>query len=126
MFTCPSARIDLRVGGTSIICMRAPASFGGQDMYSTWAYTQIIPLLKLEFIHNLADEQGNKIDPSVIGMPPDFPQDQHQIIAFKDLGDGTTELTVTQFGWLPGNMMKMAKMGMEQSLVKIEKALVGG
>ena len=37
-FSCPSAKLDLREGGTSLICMRAPASFGGQDMYSIWAY----------------------------------------------------------------------------------------
>ncbi len=34
-FTSPSAKIDFREGGTSLVCMRAPEEFGGQDMYST-------------------------------------------------------------------------------------------
>src|SRR5664279_5577600 len=28
-FTSPSADLDFRVGGTSLVCMRAPAEFGG-------------------------------------------------------------------------------------------------
>ena len=125
IFTCPSAMIDLREGGTSIICMRAPKEFGGQDMYSTWYYTKIIPLERIELIHNLSDKDGNKIDPAKIGMPANFPQGQRQVIAFRKLGEGRTELSVTQFGWLPGNMMEMAKMGMEQTLVKMAKVVEG-
>jgi len=30
-FTSPSADMDVRVGGTSLVCMRAPAEYGGQD-----------------------------------------------------------------------------------------------
>ena len=42
-FTCPLARLDFREGGRSLVCMRAPTEFGGQDMYSTWTYTKIVP-----------------------------------------------------------------------------------
>jgi len=38
-FTPPSAEMDFRVGGASLVCMRAPAEYGGQDMYHTWTYT---------------------------------------------------------------------------------------
>ena len=34
-FTCPVAKMDFREGGTSLVCMRAPKEFGGQDMYNT-------------------------------------------------------------------------------------------
>jgi uncharacterized protein YndB with AHSA1/START domain len=43
-FTSPSAKIDFREGGTSLVCMRAPVDFGGQDMYSTWVYQKIVPM----------------------------------------------------------------------------------
>jgi hypothetical protein len=33
------AEMDFRVGGASLVCMRAPAEYGGQDMYHTWTYT---------------------------------------------------------------------------------------
>jgi len=43
-FTCPVADMDFREGGTSLVCMRAPAEYGGQDMYNTWTYTKIMPM----------------------------------------------------------------------------------
>ncbi len=54
-FTCPSAEMHFREGGTSIVCMRAPKEFGGQDMYSAWAYKEIVPMQSIEFVQNLAD-----------------------------------------------------------------------
>jgi len=122
-FTSPSAEMDFREGGTSLVCMRAPQEFGGQDMYSTWAYTNIVPMERIEYIHNLADKDGNKVDPVAMGMPADFPQDQRQLITFKSLGDNKTELTVTEYGWTEGQMMEMSRMGLEQCLDKMAASL---
>src|SRR6187401_2470116 len=87
-FTSPSAKMDFREGGTSLVCMRAPKDFGGQDMYSTWVYQKIVPMERIEFLQNLADKDGNLIDPAEIGMPPEFPRDMHTVVTFKDLGNG--------------------------------------
>jgi uncharacterized protein YndB with AHSA1/START domain len=76
------------------------------DLYSTWQYRRIVPLRQIEYIHNLADKDDNKIDPTSIGMPPDFPQDLRNLVAFKDLGDGKTELTVTEYDWTVGQRRK--------------------
>lgn len=122
-FTSPSAKIDLRKGGTSLVCMRAPKELGGQDMYSTWTYTKIAPRKCIEYIHNLADKNGNKVDPVKMGMPADFPQYLRNLVAFKDMGGGKTELTVTEYEWPIGQMMEMSRMGMEQCLDKMAKAL---
>lgn len=124
-FTCPSAVMDVREGGRSILCMRAPAWFGGQDMYSTWEYRKIVPMERIEFIHNLSDKEGNPIEPSTLGMPADFPKDQLQIVEFKSLDNGGTELTITEYGWMPGQMMKMSEMGMNQCLNKMAAMLEG-
>src|SRR6476620_9761860 len=62
-FTSPSAKIDFREGATSIVCMRAPKDFGGQDFYNTWAYQHIVPMQRIEFIQNLSDKDGEPIDP---------------------------------------------------------------
>jgi len=56
-FISPSAKIDFREGRTSLVCMHAPKEFGGQDMYSTWAYKKIVPMQSIEFIQNLADKE---------------------------------------------------------------------
>jgi uncharacterized protein YndB with AHSA1/START domain len=117
-FTCPLARIDFRVGGTSLLCMTAP-QFGFGEMYSTWHYREIVPMQRIEYIHNLADADGHKVDPVALGMPADFPQDQRNMVTFKDLGGGQTELTVTEFGWTPGQMMDMSRTGLEQCLAKL-------
>jgi uncharacterized protein YndB with AHSA1/START domain len=42
-FTSPVAKMDVREGGTSLVCMRAPSELGGQDIYNTWTYHKIIP-----------------------------------------------------------------------------------
>jgi len=119
-FTCPLAKMDVREKGTSIVGMSSP-QFG--ESYSTWDYQTIIPMQHIEFIHNLADQDGNKIDPASIGMPPDFPVDQRQVINFKPVGTHQTELTITEYGWEPGKMMELSQMGMEQCLDKLENLI---
>lgn len=120
-FTSPSAKIDFREGGISLVCMRAPADFGGMDMYSTWVYQKIVPMQSIEFIENLSDENGNLIDPAVLGMPPEFPRDTRTVVAFKDLKNGKTEMTVTQYN-MPATdteMGKNAELGLNQSIDKM-------
>ena len=118
-FTAPLARMDVRVGGTSLVCMRAPSEFGGQDYYSTWEYRAIEPLRRIEYVHNLADQDGNPVDPVALGMPPDFPRDQRHAVTLEALGDDRTRLTVTEYGWTVGRMMEMSRLGMGQCLDKM-------
>lgn len=122
-FSCPQAAIDFREGGTSLVCMRSPTELGGQDSYSTWSYTTIVPYEKIEYIHNLADSKGNPIDPASAGMPEDFPQNQRHVVEFKKRTDSKTEVTVTEYEWTVGRMMELSKMGMEQCLNKMASAL---
>jgi uncharacterized protein YndB with AHSA1/START domain len=118
-FTSPTCKMDFRMGGTSVVCMRAPQELGGQDMYSTWAYRVIEPMRRIEYIHNLSDQHGNKADPVTLGMPVDFPQDQVHTVTFKSLGSGRTEVTVTEYGWTPGRMLDMSRLGLNQCLDKM-------
>lgn len=124
-FTSPSAEIDFREGGTSLVCMRAPKEFGGQDMYSTWVYQQIVPMERIEFIQNLADKDGNQIDPATLGLPPEFPRDMRTVVTFKDLGNGKTEMTVTEYNMPAADteMGRNAEIGLNQSLDKMATSL---
>ena len=120
-FTSPSAKIDFHEGSTSIVCMRAPKDFGGQDFYNTWVYQKVVPMQRIEFIQNLADKDGNKINPASVGMPSNFPQNTRTVVIFKDLGNGKTEMTVTEYG-LPTadtEMGKNAELGLNQSIDKM-------
>ena len=115
-FVTPLVEMDLREGSTAFLCMSSP-DFGNQ--YSIWHYHKIVPMQRIEYVHKLADECGNKIDPSAMGLPLDFPHDQKQVVTFKALSNNRTELTVIEYGWTEGQLMELSRMGMTQSLNKM-------
>jgi uncharacterized protein YndB with AHSA1/START domain len=121
-YTSPSCKIDLRVGGKYIFCMRAPQEQGGQDSYSAGVYTKIIPMQLLEFTHTLSDKEGNPVNPAQVGMPPDFPKEIRMAVAFKAKGN-MTELTITEYDWPVGQMYVYSLAGMHQSIDKMADVL---
>jgi len=118
-FTCPLAEMDFRQGGTSLVCMRAPQEFGGQDMYNTWTYITILPLQRIEYILNFTDKGGNAFDPIEVGLPAGIPKEVLNINTFEDLGNGKTELTVMEFGYTLDQARDLSKAGLEQCLDKM-------
>lgn len=118
-FISPVANIDFREGGKSLVSMRAPKEMGEKEWYSIWEYVKIIPFEKIEFIQNLVDKDGNKTEPTKVGMPADFPTDIRTVIVFKELGDDSTEMTVTEYAEF-GSMSHFAQLGLEQSMQKVE------
>jgi uncharacterized protein YndB with AHSA1/START domain len=118
-FTSPLAEMDFREGGTSLVCMRAPEEFGGQDLYNTWTYRKIVPMQQIEFVLNFSDEDGKTVDPVTIGLPPDIPQDVRHVVTFKAVGDNKTEMTVTEYGYTSDQVFDLSKAGLEQCLDKM-------
>jgi uncharacterized protein YndB with AHSA1/START domain len=123
-FTSPSAEMDFRVGGASLVCMRAPAEYGGQDMYNTWTYTRIDPHERIEFVSNFASEDGTHLDRAELGMPPGVPHDVPHEIVFKAAGDKGTEMTVTEHGYTTEQARDLSRAGMEQCLDKMAAMFV--
>jgi uncharacterized protein YndB with AHSA1/START domain len=117
-FISPVAKIDFREGGKSLVSMKGPKEMGGQEWYSTWEYVSIIPLQSIEFIQTLADKDGNRTDPSKVGMPPDFPKDIRTVVTFRAIGKGETEMTVTEYAEF-GSISNFAQLGLEQSVEKM-------
>ena len=122
-FTCPVARIDFREAGTSLVCIRAPKEFGGQDMYSTWTYEKIVPMNRFVYIHRFSDKNGNAMDPVEQGLSPDIPKEMRYEVIFRELGNDKTEVTVIEYGWPVCPMMEMSKAGLEQCLDKMAARL---
>ena len=116
-FTCTVAELDVRVGGTSLVCMSAP-DWGFPALYSTWAYTLVDAPHRLEFIHNIADEHGATIDPATIGAEG-IPRDVRHVITFEPIGDDATRLTVTELGYIDPEQLALSKKGLEESLDKL-------
>jgi uncharacterized protein YndB with AHSA1/START domain len=115
-FTSPAERMDVRVGGTSVVALRSP---DGHDMWMTWAYTQVEPHSRIEYVQNLSDETGKLIDPVSVGMPPEFPRDVATVVTLTPVGD-KTEVTITEHTTTSEFMMEMSQLGLEQVLDKME------
>jgi hypothetical protein len=64
-FTCPVARIDFKVGGTYLVCMRGP---DGKDIWSTGTYKKIVPMEKIVCTDSFADKDGNVVPATYYGM----------------------------------------------------------
>lgn len=124
-FTVPVAQMDFREGGTSLICMRAPQEWGGQDYYNTWAYSRIVPMERIEFTMTHADSSGAKVDPADVGMPPGTPQDVRHQITFNALSASQTEMTVTEYGYTSDEVLELSKAGLEQCLDKMQVMVEG-
>lgn len=119
-FTAPSAQMDFREGGTSIVCMRSPQ---GQENYSAWQYRKIVPHQEIEFVQTLCDPDGRAIDPVSLGLPADFPLETRTVVTFARVGE-QTEMTVTEYDFTgEGQMLEYAVLGLNQSIDKMVAAL---
>ena len=113
-FTCPLAEMDFREGGTSLVYMRAPKEFGGQDLYNTWTYRKIVPMQQIEYILRFTDKEGKAFDPVEMGLPAGVPKDVRNVNIFRDLGKGKTEIKITEYGYTSDQAHDISKAGLEQ------------
>jgi len=89
-FTAPVCKMDFRVGGKSLYCMRSP---DGQEFWSAVEYVEIVPYEKIVSLMYFADAQGNKVDPAQMGIEHEAIEGAYDVTLFEDLGDGKTKLT---------------------------------
>ena len=118
-FTCQLAEMDFHEGGTSLVCMRAPQEYGGQDLYNTWTYRKIDTHKRIEFIQHFTNQDRAQLDPAQIGIPPGVPKEVRHVISFKELDGDRTEMTVTEYGYASEQTRDLSKLGLEQCLDKM-------
>jgi uncharacterized protein YndB with AHSA1/START domain len=94
-FRVPVAEMDLRVGGTRRVCMASPD--GSMKMWTTGEYLEIIPNQRLVYTESMADERGNLLPPSAMGMPDDYPMTTEITVVLETL-DGGTKMVMTHAG----------------------------
>jgi uncharacterized protein YndB with AHSA1/START domain len=94
-FTVPVADMDMRVGGKRLICMASPD--GSMKMWTTGEYTEIVPNERLVYTESQADENGNVVSPSAMGMPAGYPETTKVSVLLEDLG-GRTKMVMTHAG----------------------------
>lgn len=116
----PSCKIDFRVGGKYLFCMRSPE---GRDFWSTGVYQEIIPLERITYSDNFADEKGNVVPASYHGLPGEnWPEKIIVTVTFEELA-GKTTMTLRAVGFPAGRMSEMANAGWNESFDKLSQSL---
>jgi uncharacterized protein YndB with AHSA1/START domain len=121
-FTAPVCKIDFRVGGKYLCCMRSP---DGQEFWNAGEYYEIVPHEKIVSSMYFSDSQGNKVDAAEYGIEHEAIEDAYDVILFEDLGNGKTKLT-----FIGNEPMESAKNsgqleGWNQILDKIAAVVAG-
>lgn len=114
-YTCPRCTIDLRPGGSWHAAMRGP---DGKDLWSKGIYQEIVEPERIVSTDFFSNAEGDHVDPTEYGLPPEFPAEMLVTVTFEDV-DGKTRLTVHQS--MPAELAKQigAYEGWSQSLDKL-------
>jgi uncharacterized protein YndB with AHSA1/START domain len=121
-FTAPFCKIDFRVGGKFLYCMRTP---DGQEGWNGGEYHEIVPHEKIVYSLYFADAKGNKVDAAQYGIEDEAIEDARDVVIFEDFGNGQTKLT-----FLGNEPMESAKNsgqleGWNEQLDKLAAVLTG-
>ena len=122
-FSCPTAQLDVRVGGRSLVSMSAP-DWGFPEMFSTWEYTVVDQPHRLEFVFRFADANGVPLDGTA--RPPGVPAEVAHTITFDALPEGRTLMRVHEAGYISAEPLEMSRQGLEQSLDKLTPLFADG
>lgn len=118
-FTAPVIKMDLRVGGKYLFCMRSPE---GKDYWSTGVYREIVPPERLVCTDSFADEHGNVVPATHYGMEGDFPLELTVKVTLEKHGKGT-KMTLRHIGMPSGTMSELAQEGWNGSFDKLAESL---
>jgi uncharacterized protein YndB with AHSA1/START domain len=95
--TIPVAKMDVRVGGTRLVCMEVQTPSGQIQMWFTGEYREVVTNKRLVFTESMADEEGNLLSPSEAGMPEGHPTTTEVTVVLEDVA-GRTKMVVTHAG----------------------------
>jgi uncharacterized protein YndB with AHSA1/START domain len=117
-FSCPSAEMDVRVGGKFLMAMRPPE---GKDIWGTGTYLEVAEPQRLAMTDSFADEKGNIVPASYYGMVGEFPMELQISINFEEHG-GKTTMTLIHNG-MPQDSAKDSEDGWNQQFDKLVDAI---
>ena len=114
-FTCPSSKMEAKVGGKYLSCMRGP---DGKEYWSTGVVKELVPERKLVVTDSFSDEKGNITSGSEYGLPGNWPKELLISVYFEE-ADGATKLKLRHEG-VPTEMRDECINGWHESLDKLE------
>lgn len=118
-FTSPVCKIDLRVDGRYLNCMRSPE---GQDFWSTGVYREIVEPERIVYTDSFSDAEGNVVPASHYGLSGDFPLELQVTVTFEE-HEGKTKLTLRHVGIPSGADYDGAQQGWSESFDKLADKL---
>ncbi|MCC6574707.1 MAG: SRPBCC domain-containing protein [Planctomycetes bacterium] len=117
-FSCPTAKMDVRVGGKYHWAMRAA---DGNEHWSAGVYREVTPMDRLVYTSSFADAKGNLVPATHYGMPDTIPMEMLVRVEFENEGS-KTKMTITHSG-LPTDIAAGATVGWNSSLDKLAESL---
>jgi uncharacterized protein YndB with AHSA1/START domain len=126
-FTIPFCKIDFRVGGRFLYCMKATQEIEGPDVWkkgiwNTGVYKEIVPLEKIVCTDSFADDKGNVVPATYYGMSKEFPLEMLVTVKFEE-HNGKTEMTLRHKGIPSGTDSQEANQGWNESFDKLAESL---
>jgi len=93
----PVANLDVRVGGSRLVCMAMETPNGPMQMWFTGEFREVVANHRLVYTDSMSDEDGNVLSPADMGMPEGHPETTEVIVELEDLGD-RTKMVMTHVG----------------------------
>ncbi len=121
-FTTPFCRMDVRVGGRFLYCMRGP---DGQEFWTGGEYLEILPYERIRFSMYFADSDGRNVEPGSYGIEHEAIDDADDVVAFEDVGNGQTRFTFVGNETMQNATESGQVEGMNQSLDKFAAVVAG-
>ena len=100
--TIPVAEMDVRAGGSRLVCMEMDTPGGLIQMWFTGEYREVVKNHRLSYTESMSDENGNVLQPSDVGLPSGHPATTQVTVEFEDLG-GRTKMVLTHTGIAAGS-----------------------
>ena len=95
--TIPVAKMDVRVGGTRLVCMEMQTPDGPMRVWFTGEYREVVENERLVYTESMSDENGTVRTSSDLGMPEGHPTTTEVRVELEDV-DGGTKMVMTHAG----------------------------
>ncbi len=100
--TIPTAKMDVRVGGTRLVCMEMQSPGGRIQMWFTGEYREVVENERLVYTESMSDENGNVPAPSDTGLAQGAPMTTEVRVELEAIG-GRTKMVMTHVGVAEGS-----------------------
>jgi uncharacterized protein YndB with AHSA1/START domain len=88
----PVAKMDVRVGGTRLVCLEIATPAGLMQMWFTGEYREVVEHRRLVYTETASDEHGKVSLPSEMGAAAGHPTMTEVRVELEDIGGRTKQL----------------------------------